>query len=527
MSRYLWKGEKTVSQYKYEDQWTQYAFEKSGASFADSDEIKQAFTRFNTIQTPPKAAGLPVLCDAEDIYVNTDTEMSIIFGETGSKKTRCLIAPLICLLAEAGESMIITDVKGELSSGALSSKVRGVLEKNNYNTVFLNFRDLNCDSYNILEYAYRLYKNGETDKSMMEVSNIISTLGAVYTGTNSDPFWVQTASAYLLGVTLLVFAAAPSEREINMMTIASYNNDVATDNLSEMEQYITDKDNAVMTMLKSVLSEPEKTRMSTIATAAGMLQSFLNNEALAKMMGQSSFDVSDIYKKKTALFVILPDEVNTYDKIAGIVMRQISAFLVSQAYELGGSLPRRVNFIYDEFCNIFAGDGSIGRALSTHRSRNIRYYLVCQGLEQLRLVHPKDSATILTNCKNIYYLNSSDRELLKYLSEGSGETYENPREVPKPLLSVYDLQTLEKTFDYAECYIKSGKIQFVTKLYDIDKYKSFESFKQKYSIPVKAQQELSVYNSGTMRYDIESGAVSITFNRKPKKVYQTLNDLFD
>ncbi len=511
--------------YKYYANWGKYAFPKSEGCLTSSKKIQQTFPGISLNAEKYKSGGLPLFVENDIAYVNNSTEMTAIFGETGSGKTRKLLAILLSILARSEESMCVLDVKGEFSGGSLSPVVRGELEKNGYDVKFIDFRELKSDCFNIFEIAYNLYKEGEIDKAMTEVSHIINTLASIYNGTKADPFWTQTATAYLMAIVFLVFETAPSKEYINMLTIASYASEEACSNMQEIQALIKEKDSSIMTMLKSVLSEPEKTRMSTLASAAAFMQSFLNNETLSRMLGQSTINLDDIYKKKTCLFIILPDEHSTYDQIAGLVMQQISSYLVSAAYKLGGKLPRRVNFIYDEFCNIFSMDGTIGRALSTHRSRDIRYYITAQGLGQLQSVAPRDYETILSNCKNIYFLNSSDRGLLKYLSEGSGISYENENEVPRPLLSIYDLQSLEKTWDYAECYVKSGDMQFVTKFPDIDCYKHLSKYKERYPVPEKKQKKIKVYDSYDMLYDLKNKIRTVSFKRE-KPIYFNKTDLF-
>ena len=109
--------------------------------------------------------------------------------------------------------------------------------------------------------------------------------------------------------------------------------------------------------------------------------SAFTNEKLLRMLSNSTFDLHDVSKKPTALFIILPDEVDTYAPIAGLMLQQISATLVQDAYKCGGKLPRRVNFLCDEFCNYYVP--GMMRSISAHRSRNIRWYLVCQSQKQL------------------------------------------------------------------------------------------------------------------------------------------------
>lgn len=48
------------------------------------------------------------------IYVDSQDSHTIVYGATGSLKTRSIVMPTIKILADAGESMIINDCKGEL-----------------------------------------------------------------------------------------------------------------------------------------------------------------------------------------------------------------------------------------------------------------------------------------------------------------------------------------------------------------------------------------------------------------------------
>lgn len=104
----------------------------------------------NLASYPNCAAGIPLLVDGNEAILNDMTENTIIFGETGSKKTRCVVRPLIYSLTGKGESMFITDPKGEL---ATDQKIRGYLDERGYQTAFLDFRNFNGDSCNIFDHA--------------------------------------------------------------------------------------------------------------------------------------------------------------------------------------------------------------------------------------------------------------------------------------------------------------------------------------------------------------------------------------
>ena len=226
--------------------------------------------------------------------------------------------------------MIIPDIKGELSQGTLSPYIRGVLDANGYNIRVINFRDFCCDGINILLEPYYLYREGNRDEAMSEVNKIINALASIYHGSNAEPFWEKTAVQYLMGVIILMYELCDDPDKINMLSLASYTNEDSCDNMKRVVEHIHYENN-IMTMLRSVVSEPDKTRMSTLATVNSFFSDFIINEKLLKMLSINTFEFKEIYKEKTALFIIMPDETDAFKGIVGLLLSQISSFLVREA----------------------------------------------------------------------------------------------------------------------------------------------------------------------------------------------------
>ena len=84
---------------------------------------------------------MPILSDGVRAVINIENEMTMIFGATASKKTRTLILPLMSILALARESMVVMDIKGELSNGVSFPQIQALLAAMGYDCRFLNFRD--------------------------------------------------------------------------------------------------------------------------------------------------------------------------------------------------------------------------------------------------------------------------------------------------------------------------------------------------------------------------------------------------
>ena len=59
---------------------------------------------------------------------------------------------------------------------------------------------------------------------------------------------------------------------------------------------------------------PSKTRGSFVAAALSTLQMFID-EYVANNIQSSDFDLRDFAKKKTAIYILLPDDRETYHKL--------------------------------------------------------------------------------------------------------------------------------------------------------------------------------------------------------------------
>ena len=100
---------------EYTADWAPYSLLHPGDDrFADPDELRQ---RFGLVRKREDlhAGGMPILAGPEGAVFQNDDSMSIVFGQSGSKKTRLLVAPTLVSLAYAHENIVAVDIKGELT----------------------------------------------------------------------------------------------------------------------------------------------------------------------------------------------------------------------------------------------------------------------------------------------------------------------------------------------------------------------------------------------------------------------------
>ena len=69
-----------------------------------------------------------------------------------------------------------------------------------------------------------------------------------------------------------------------------------------------------------------------------------SRDNLSEMLAKSDFNMKDIGRQKTAVFMIVQDEKKTLHPLATIFIKQIYETLIDVAQESGGKLPYRTNF---------------------------------------------------------------------------------------------------------------------------------------------------------------------------------------
>ena len=432
------------------------------AKWESEDKMKKELTMINAIDKETNAAGVPIVNDGKHLWVDDGEYHNLIIGSTGSGKTQMTVQPLIKVLAKKGESMIITDPKGELyEENGEELRERG------YNVVILNFRDPQKGSgWNPLTLPYELYKNGNKDKANELIDDLAANILYDENAQNQDPFWEKTSADYFSGITLALFEDA-TEEEINLNSVNTFTTvgEEKSGPSTFVQKYFNMKDHnsPAYTSASSTLIAPNETKGSILSVFKQKLRPFAARENISEMLSHSDFDMKDIGKKKTAVFIIIQDEKKTYHSLVTIFLKQCYETLIDVAQENGGELAYRTNFILDEFANM-PPLKDITTMITAARSRKIRFTMIVQNLGQLKQVYGEhDAETIRGNCGNLIYLLSTELASLEEISKLCGEvkSKEKDKTASTPLVTVSDLQRFPK---WTIIVIRWRMMPFKTKL---------------------------------------------------------------
>ncbi len=448
------------------------------------------------------AGGLPLLSDGRTAYVDDKDTHSLIFGATGSKKTRLFCMPMLDMFAKAGESFVVTDPKGELYA-----RTSGLVKSKGYHTVVLNFRDIGYgDMWNPLTLPYELYHHGDRETGISMLNDFISMVAAPQMENTKDVFWPEMASSFALANLLLLMEAAKPE-EVNVASLARL---CATDNekkLKELSQEMQDSTIAGMNY-RGVFAGAENTRRSVYIVLYSMLRLFNTQENLTRMLSGNTVDMRRIGREKTAVYLIVPDERNTYHFLITAFIKQVYEVLIGEAQKMPDfRLPVRVNFVLDEFCNM-PKVPDMPAMISAARSRNMRYFLVAQSMHQLRGKYGEDADTIKGNCDNWVFLTSKELALLNEISELCG-SIRRADGSERRLISVSELQRLDK--EKGEALIMHARqYPIITEMADIDMYEMFKGYD---AVPMTSfsTQPTRIFSLADLYRDVRQGKRACPF----------------
>lgn len=442
-----------------------------GARWARDEEIMQV-TRRIRLSDPacPVKSGLPVISDGDTVYVDDSDTHSLIIGSTGSKKSRLFAMPMLEIIRRSGESVVVTDPKGELYDLTAKS-----FENSGYQVFVINLRDpAKSNGWNPLLLA-RAYQNfGDTEKAASIVNDFASAMltGEQGEGGNSK-FWEHTSKAMLQGLALMLVEGTQffPDSTVNLATLHHL-----------ADHFMQDTNLLNPTVMDLIKHYPENsTARTNITVASGGSDITFNNvkisydapmqrlyaqSSLVSMLSTNEVDFARLGLEKTILYLIMPDEKTTLHKIVSLIVKICYEQLIDLAQkQYKNTLPIRVNFLLDEFSNLPAIP-DMPAMISAARSRNVKFHLIIQGLYQLSSKYgANDAQTIKGNCGNWAFLTSRELPLLQEISDLCGQDALTGQR----LITVSQLQRLNK--ERGEVLILLGRQSpYIAHLADISDY---------------------------------------------------------
>ena len=417
-----------------------------------------------------KHGGIRALVDCDDIHC-------LMIGASGVGKTAYFLYPNLEYACASGMSFFASDTKGDLARnyGAIARDCYG------YQVAVVDLRNpTRSDGYNLLtlinhymDVCRREPANLAARAKSEKYAKILSKIIINPDGENfaQNQYFYDAAEGVLTAVILLLAEYLPPKRihgklqeRRHIVSVFKLVQELLAPSILPGKnefQLLMDRlpeEHKAKWFSGSALTAAEQSMASVMSTVLSRLYTFLDSELEQVLCFDSTIDAESFAAKKSAIFLILPEEDQTKNFMAGLMIQTLSRELFSVADEHDGKLPSRVVFFCDELGTMPAFD--ILPLFSAGRSRRLTLVPIIQSLAQLEKNYGKEGAEILTdNCQDTIFggfaPNSQTAEVLSKalgsrtvmsgsISRGKNDSSQSLQMIERPLMTPDELKSIPK-----------------------------------------------------------------------------------
>ena len=417
-----------------------------------------------------KKGQLTALVDSDDIHC-------LMIGASGVGKTAFFLYPNLEYACASGMSFFASDTKGDLARnyGAIARDCYG------YQVAVVDLRNpTRSDGYNLLTLINHYMDACRRDPADLAARAKAEKYAKILSKTVINPdeenfaqnqYFYDAAEGVLTAVILLLAEYLPPKRihgelreRRHIVSVFKLVQELLAPSILPGKnefQLLMDRlpeEHKAKWFSGSALTAAEQSMASVMSTVLSRLNTFLDSELEQVLCFDSTIDAESFAAKKSAIFLILPEEDQTKNFMAGLMIQTLSRELFSVADEHDGKLPSRVVFFCDELGTMPAFD--ILPLFSAGRSRRLTLVPIIQSLAQLEKNYGKEGAEILTdNCQDTIFggfaPNSQTAEVLSKalgnrtvlsgsISRGKNDPSQSLQMIERPLMTPDELKSISK-----------------------------------------------------------------------------------
>lgn len=361
---------------------------------------------------------------------------ALIIGSSGSGKSRYYVMPN---LAQANTSFLVTDPKGEVQR----AMGQGLKDKG-YQIRSLNLIDFDrSDTFNPLRYFNP--EQAEVDCAIL-VENLITNTSGQKPSGNSD-FWEKAERALLTAfVSYIYFTKGAQGTLIDVVDMlakmqASEENEESISEIDAIfkstKEYVEmfdqnpdEYDHEATVMLNglrfscsqyNIYTQGAGETKKSIIISLGVRMAPLHMAQLRRILGSDTIDTDQVGKRRSAIFLVIPDSHQAFSFIASIFYElffERNMYLAD--HNPSGRLEVPVQCFMDEFANI-GKLPSFERKIAVIRSRGISTSIIMQTYAQGKSLYKDDWETIVGNCDSLLFLGGNEPSTTEFISKRLGK----------------------------------------------------------------------------------------------------------
>lgn len=400
------------------------------ARWATKKEIQKTYTeiryepeKWRKGENLPKAQGLIVGWRGASLFdktaphgyalIDDDDIHCLMIGAAGVGKTANFLYPNLEYACACGMSFVTTDTKGDLYRN-----YAGIAKDHyGYDVAVIDLRNpTRSDGNNLLHLVNRYmdlylanpqnlsYKARAEKYAKITAKTIITSGGFDSAAAGQNAFFYDAAEGLLTSVILLIAEyCEPQKRHIvsvfKLIQDLLAPSGVKGRTLFQLLLAHLPDEHKTKWFAGAALNSAEQAMQSVLSTALSRLNAFLDSELEQIMCFDTAIDAEKFCTKKSAIFLVMPEEDNTKYFIISLIVQQLYREILSVADEHGGKLPNRVMMFLDEIGTIPKIE-SAEMMFSASRSRKVSIVAIIQSFAQLEKNYGREgSAIIIDNCQ--------------------------------------------------------------------------------------------------------------------------------
>ena len=390
------------------------------SAFMSAQEAKRCFDITQESRTDRDILGM--MKDGRVVTLPKGTRLNsnlAVCGTTGAGKSRSISRNLILQAARRGDSVVVTDPKGELydsMSGYL--RARGYIVRV-FNLVQMEHGD-----------AWNCLREIGSDELMAQVFSevVMRNTG----GPGKDPFWYSAETNLLNALLLYTALEMPPEKRTLAQVYdllcgageRDLSGEIARVSRPHRDPYTGElRPPCPAGAPYSIFMQSSEAVRSNVITGLGSKLQVMQSKQVRDITSHDEIDLELPGKQKCAYFCIVSDQDSTFSFLSSLFFNFLFIRLIRYADGCcpDGVLPVKVRFILDEFTNCCVIP-DFTKKCSTIRSRGCSVAVFFQNVSQVKNRYPDDQwQEILGACDTTLFLGSNDVLTNKYFSERVGE----------------------------------------------------------------------------------------------------------
>ena len=397
-SQWKWVSRALVARAVFQWWRSRHIRAENSARFLESNEEQKLLTHRNQGLL---LDGVSARLSADDSFRNL-----AVVATTGAGKTSSFILPNLLTLDDC--SIVATD-----PSGTLYERSSADLSRRGYEVIKL-------DPVNLAEsIGYNPLSRANTFPEMQEIAHIL--IRTPNAGVKVDPFWVSGAEEITSVLVKCLKHHPNADRYANLANLQFLLQNFGNKGEALLPFVAANApDDATYNAYNGFISQSDKTLQGFVSQAKSAL-TMISDPDIARLTASSTFDFERLRKRKTALFLVFPqNRVSYYSLLANLFYTQLFHYCLDDRAYRAQALP--IYFLLDEFGHLTIPD--FPAIITTTRARRISLSIVLQSISQLEERYGRQGANTILHggVASRLFFSGMDIETASTLAQTIGET---------------------------------------------------------------------------------------------------------